>query len=302
MAIGGSYDGYRDMRGEAMHPISKGGTRAGVMTDADMTLAHEASPADGIAHADVTTRSKGAMPSSLKAIVAVLVLAACGSAMLFALSGCSLHPFAKTPKEPVISEEEQMSREYRAMVNRYLEEIALGESDRAIAESELGFVPIVGKDKDYYQYYTGTKLQYYYVRNRFYMDEFADEELDYLKKRTNDGNDALTDEDRDFVRSTFLKVISEDVEGIDGVYSMDYGSTSPSGWFAPSDNLVLGFRYDEFDLNGMSDEEWSDNLWEQRRFLLEPTNEAIAAIRDELGWETTFFVYDDFHVNPLNEQ
>ena len=231
-----------------------------------------------------------------------LLLATCILISIF-LCSCTAdeeEPINDDPVDPAIVEAEQVSRQYRAMVTDYVGEIILNECDKAIAESEYGFIPVKEENMDYYQFYNGD-LDYYYIRNRFYLAEFTDEELEYLKTRAASEDKTLTDEDRQFVQDTFMRVISEEIEGVDGVYDMDYGYYSPSGWFAPSDNLVLGFRYDDLNLNGMTDEEWSDNLWDQREFLLDQTNIAIKAIKETLGWDTTFFVYDDYHVNPLNE-
>ena len=242
--------------------------------------------------------------NNLHHLFLIALLAIVCSFISIALCSCSAEepePADDVTVDPAVKEAEQISRQYRFMVNRYLEELVLGEYDRAIAESDYNFIPVGRDEMDYYQFYTGTDLDYYYLRNVFYLGEFTDDEIDYLKARIADDDEVITDEDRAFIQETFLRVISEEVEGIDGVYDMDYGKDSPSGWFAPSDNLVLGFRYDEFNLNGMTDEEWDENLQDQRRFFVDMHQRLIAAIKEKFGWDTTIFTYDDYHVNPLNE-
>ena len=62
-----------------------------------------------------------------------------------------------------------------------------------------------------------------------------------------------------------------------------------------TDNIVIGFRYDEFNTHGLKDEEWKDLYEKQNLFFLEIFNK----LKQEIN-NIVIFKYNDFSVVPRN--
>ena len=186
---------------------------------------------------------------------------------------------------------------YRSLLNQYLKQLVLGNYDKILSSSDLSFVPVATEEQDFYQYYSNNDLKYYYVRNNIFVERLSDEELNYLKSRIITNNFTLQSEDVTFVRNTFSKVIKE--EDIDGkAYVTNFGPDS-STFHAQSNSLVIGFRYDEFNLNDMTEEKWAQNNNKQREFLWNFNNQLEMDLKQKLNIPVSVIEYDEYSIKNL---
>lgn len=193
----------------------------------------------------------------------------------------------------------QLNALYRRLLNEYIGNIGVNKYDDRLSKSELKFVPISDTAKDYYQYYAGTSHKYYYVRNNVYIERLANDDLEYLKERLMSG-DSLTDEDFTFVERTFKCVIDEQFEVKNADYNVNFGPNS-STYYAPHNALVVGFRYDEFNLNGMTDSAWRDNNDKQYEMLETVEDELQSELSDKLEIPVQVIQYSDLSIKPIQD-
>lgn len=195
---------------------------------------------------------------------------------------------------------------YMDLLTQYLiKNTPLKDYDNYLLNSELNFVSINDDRQDVYQKLCNDKLKYFYVRNNLYLSRLSKEEFEYLKRiyMTNDfGLNSITE---NFIQNTYKKVIAEEI-GVENTL-IHYGPVSPR-FFAPIDALVIGFRYDDFNYNGMSDNEWDINYTKQKEFLYKNIPTLLNTMKTNLNNNNIALIkYDDFSVvndiedTPLNQ-
>ena len=72
----------------------------------------------------------------------------------------------------------------------------------------------------------------------------------------------LDKETETFIEKTYPKVIFENVNHDNSLCDINFGPDNQQ-YYAPNNAVVIGIRYDEFNLNGLSDQEW-DKLHEKQ--------------------------------------
>lgn len=108
---------------------------------------------------------------------------------------------------------------------------------------------------------------------------------------------ALDKETINFLNETYSLLINEDVNS-DKVYNINFGPISYS-FMAPMNSLVIGFRYDKFDENGMSDEEWKKN-YDKQRELLEMLNERLKQeLSKHFSCDVNVIEYNEYSIKML---
>ena len=60
--------------------------------------------------------------------------------------------------------------------------------------------------------------------------------------------------------------------------------------------MVLGFRYDEFNTQGKTDEQWDDNYNKQLEYINNIMNEAEDKLSKKLGIPVVIIKYDQFSI------
>lgn len=185
-----------------------------------------------------------------------------------------------------------LSTLYRSLLNEYIKQLGLGNYEDAVKNSELNFIPIKSSDQDFYQYYNNSNLDYYYVRNNIYIDCLTEKEKEYLQNKLNKHDYSLSDQDIDFVSQTLSKVIKEVHDNTPEPFEVNFGPLSTS-FFAPNNALVLGFRYDKFNDNGMDEDIFVDNYEKQRGFCLKLNEQLEIELQNRLPVPVKVIEYDE---------
>ncbi|WP_428047903.1 hypothetical protein [Candidatus Proelusimicrobium excrementi] len=178
---------------------------------------------------------------------------------------------------------------YKKLFESYLKEkLPLELIDDNMKSSDLKFVQIKEEDMDFYQISSTMGLDYIYLRNNLYIEKLSKEDLEFLSKKDN-----LDDEAREFIKRTYLTVINpyENDEKRIVFYGPENGKH-----LCDSTDVVLGIRYNEFETNGMSDEEFQKNFLEQLRLIAQVSTLLEIASPNELGSQVKVIQYNELSI------
>lgn len=167
--------------------------------------------------------------------------------------------------------------------------------DNDLLDSPLNFKENDEEQMDLYQSITKDNLKYIYIRNNLYIERLTYEERTnllnmYLKK-----SEANPKQIEKFVEDTYKKVIFEDISKSGEIRRINYGPDNPL-FFASNNSLVLGINYDEFSLNGLTDDEWSKQHDEQGDKLVSLVNNIINNESDKLDVPLRVILYNEYSI------
>ena len=185
---------------------------------------------------------------------------------------------------------------YRNLFTEYIiKKLNLKEVDQQIEKSNLNFVKTDEKNMDLYQYCSSDELKYFYIRNNIYINNLDDEEKDFLTQKIKDNNIELDENAKYFIEATYKKVIYEGISDEDRGYIRTYGPDSKN-FAAPNNALVIGVRYDDFNLNGLTDEKWKDLYFKQIDFLTKLVKNMEKQFNETIDIPVKIIKYTDFSV------
>lgn len=145
---------------------------------------------------------------------------------------------------------------YNKLVVDYLDKnLKLSDFDNHFKNNELNYIKVNDNDMDIYQYLSSDFLNYFYIRNNLHLERLDNDEYKFLINKSLNNDDSLDETSEMFINKTIKKVLSE---SLDGEYEINYGPSNPK-FYAQTNSLVIGFRYDEFNNEGVSDEVWDNN-------------------------------------------
>ncbi len=191
-----------------------------------------------------------------------------------------------------IQEYLNLSTLYRKLLNEYIKLLGLQKYDDLLENSNLNFIKIDESEQDFYQYYNNSDLTYYYIRNNIYLNRLTIEEKNFLKNKLNNQDYNLDNETITFINSTFKKLIKEIHENINEPFDTNFGPTS-SRYLARNDALIIGFRYDEFNDNGMDDETFDKNYEKQKEYIKILNKQFEDEIENKLNHPVKVIEYDE---------
>ena len=146
---------------------------------------------------------------------------------------------------------------YHNLITQYMaNKMGLSLIDRTIENSSLNYVSIKEEDMDIYQYLSSDIMNYFYLRNDIHLERLDDNEIAFLKNLSNNEQVELNEEIILYIESTMSKALSSLIDEPNVLAT--YGPNAME-YKVPSNSLVIGFRYDEFNLDGMTEEEWDSN-------------------------------------------
>ena len=178
---------------------------------------------------------------------------------------------------------------YKKLFENYLKEkLPLQLIDDNMKKSDLKFVPIKEEDMDFYQISSTMGLDYIYLRNNLYIEKLNKEDLELLSTL-----ETYDDKAKDFINRTYLTVINPYEN--DEKRIMFYGPENGKH-LCDSTDVVLGIRYDEFEPNGMSDEEFQKNFLEQLRLIAHVSTLLEIASPNELGSNVKVIQYNELSI------
>ena len=106
------------------------------------------------------------------------------------------------------------------------------------------------EDKDFYQELS-TKLKFFYIRNNLHIENLSSDESKFLMNKIINDEYEFDTETEDFIRKTYKRVIAELPLQEQEAY-INYGP-EVEYFYAPSNALIIGLRYDEKDRNNLID-------------------------------------------------
>ena len=184
-------------------------------------------------------------------------------------------------------------KNYRMLLDKYLLQLLpLKGIDDILINSALSFIPVKGDNMDFYQQSSSMNLKFIYLRNDTYVEKLSNDDIDFIvnlseENLLNPSSDALN-----LIKRTFNYVIDSNFNNDDVVINKCYGLDIDKYWI-DSCELVFGIRYDVFNDNGLSDEEWSDNYFNQCSFLEKLISEFELKCSGILNIGVNFLTYDD---------
>ncbi len=182
---------------------------------------------------------------------------------------------------------------YRELFTEYvIDKLDLIKYDEKIKKSELNFIPIKLNKMDIYQYFSKDVLKYFYIRNDIYVNKLTEEEKSFLIKKKNNNNYNLDEKTKKIIEDSYKRVIYYGENKKNEKINIFYGPLSIQ-FSAPIENIVIGVRYDEFNTNGLTDDEW-ENLYNSQ-------NEYLYKIMEEIenkSKEISVIRYDEFSIIP----
>lgn len=185
---------------------------------------------------------------------------------------------------------------YRKIFTKYIiDTLELKKYDNELRNSKLNFKSIDEENMDIYQYFSSNELKFFYIRNNIYIDRLNEQEIKFLINKTKDNNLELDEEIKNFVEHTYEKLIFEDV-GKDGKKYITFYGPNSSNYAAENDSLVLGMRYNEFDLNGLDDDSWDELNIEQNMYLPDVFYKLVSEQKDKVSIPIEVLQYNDFSV------
>lgn len=185
---------------------------------------------------------------------------------------------------------------YRTLLTKFIiKKFNLKFFESRIEKSNLKFLTVDENKMDVYQYFSCNELKYFYLRNNVNINRLNSEEKAFLNEIISSNNDELDEKAIQFIENTYKKVIYEGKSDDDRGHIIMYGPDSKH-FMAPNDALVLGMRYDMFNLNGLNDEQWKDLYFKQIEFL----NHMLKKMQEELNEISDISVniiqYTDFSI------
>ena len=155
---------------------------------------------------------------------------------------------------------------YRKLFTEYIiEKLNLKKYDEEIEQSKLNFIPVEEKDMDIYQYFSCDVLKYFYIRNNLYIEKLDEHSIELLDKKIKNKYYELDESARNIIEKTYKDILFKDE--IEGFKNYVFYGPNTTSFSAENKAVVIGVRYDEFNLNNMSDKEWGNNYEQQQLWL-----------------------------------
>ena len=166
---------------------------------------------------------------------------------------------------------------YKLILKYFIKKFKLAEYDKSLKNNEDKFVMVKKEDMDIYQYLSSDDLNYFYLRNNFYIEHLTQGERNYLKRLNVNGVEDA------FIIKTLKRVITEIPNAQDKKISLCFGGDSLD-FYKLNGSIIFGVRYDEFTDKIPNDENWLSTY---------------AKIKDELDFILDGFKYANKSLNDM---
>lgn len=185
---------------------------------------------------------------------------------------------------------------YSKMFRKYVIDLLnLKEYDMELSNSNLNYPKVQDDNMDIYQYFTKDDLNYFYIRNNLYIERLSDADKEFLHKLYVGQLEITDDESKKFIKRTYEMVIFENIANDGSLADINYGPNDIY-FIAPNNSIIIGVRYDMFNLNGMSDEEWNQLHDKQIVNLDNEVDKLRSYIEKNIDVPVDVIVYDDYSI------
>ena len=149
-----------------------------------------------------------------------------------------------------------------------IDKLELKKYDEKLTNSNLNYLKVKDENMDIYQDFSKDALNYFYIRNNLYVERLTLGEKEYVYRKFVTNDNIMSDKMINFIENTYKKVIFENINNDGQLCDINYGpDTLMYMYCAPNNALIIGVRYDDFNLNGQTDEEWDANRRKQLDYL-----------------------------------
>lgn len=173
--------------------------------------------------------------------------------------------------------------------------------EERIENSGLNFVPIEESNMDSYQFISSDTLKYFYLRNTLHIDRLGKSDYMFLKNKLKKNDPLLDKETEAFIARTFEKVSLENEAESNRAFCVRYGPDS-NNYFGTRNSIILGFRYDEFNQQGLDDNEWNQQYDQQIIFLTQMLADIENNINSQNDIQVQVIKYNDFSVRTRKKK
>ena len=190
----------------------------------------------------------------------------------------------------------KLYKRYHILLDKYLvRKFSLDKYDKYVDEARLRFIPVDKENMDYYQYISQMDLNYLYLRNNIYVEKLSNEDIATILDIKGNFLEYPSEESFELIERTYRDIIDVNNKP-NAVHMCRYGPDNDNYWF-PSNELIIGFRHDDFADNGLGEgAEWSDNNTKQVIFInsfLNNIDRDIAKLTEE---KVNFVWYNDYTI------
>ncbi len=190
---------------------------------------------------------------------------------------------------------------YSYFFRKYItDKLDLKKYDYKLTNSNLNYLKVEDENMDIYQDFSKNVLNYFYIRNNLYVERLTSDEKKYVYAKFVTNDDVMSDTMTHFIETTYKKVIFEDISSDGHLYDINYGPDNPM-YYAPNDALIIGVRYDDFNLNGQTGEEWDANRKKQFDYLFELMENIENDGKNKLSALVTCIKYDEYSVKIVKK-
>lgn len=187
----------------------------------------------------------------------------------------------------------ELVKKYYNLVLEFLDrEYNLKKIDDKFVNSPLRYKEVELDDCDIYQSLSKKKYKFFYLRSNIYIERLSKEELEYLN-----GLEKYDDSTNSFIKSTIMKVATE--AGVsNNIYTTNYGPDS-TNYFARSDEVIIGFREDEFyKYPDQTSEKWNELNDKKKYDTRKNFNDLEFELYNNDGIKFKVIEYNSFSVVP----
>lgn len=189
---------------------------------------------------------------------------------------------------------------YRYMLTQYLiDKLDLKIIDDSIKQSGLEFLPVSNENMDIYQWFSCEELSYIYLRNNVNIINLSKEEREELYNMIKNDDFKYNEKIAKYIESTYRKVIHENLKISPCL--INFGPSSLT-FMVPNDSLVIGIRYDEFNLNDEPEEAWGERHDKQITYLSNIFGKISNTAKEKLKIACYVIKYDEFSVSKIKSK
>lgn len=180
-------------------------------------------------------------------------------------------------------------KRYYSYLEKYLDEIIdINKTDNLVETNQNNFQAVNKEDMDIYQDLSSFK--YFYIRNTLYIEKLNEEEIKLLEEK-----DSYDSEVHDLISNTYKKVITTSTPVINA--NINYGPKESNTYYAESNALVIGFRYDPlYSKEAEDDDIWFDKYTEQQFLITRILKDLEQDIREKIDIPIKVIKYNEFSV------
>lgn len=180
---------------------------------------------------------------------------------------------------------------YKKLLDAYLsQKLNLYEYDKLFDKANLNFKEVNNDEKDIYQSASTVGLKYLYLRNNLCIEKLPIDIINRLSSLTKEDNQKINELFK-IIEDTYKVVIDTNYDETTTQKNC-YGLDGDDYWF-DSQDLIIGFRYNELYENGLNDDEWLENNFKQNDYINMVFNKLQEEATKTLGVSVRLIKYDE---------